>query len=70
MINDRDSSATLYIDLSVDIDCNFDSVENYLKSIGLKIYNYECLTHRESVNYVGKGVLTEIFSEQTVRDIV
>jgi len=70
VVTSRDSNATLFEDLKAELDCNFDSVEKFLDKIGVTIFNYECFKHTVSTNYLGKGVLREIFSEQSVRDVV
>lgn len=70
VVNSRDSNVTLFEDLRAELDCNFDAVEKFLDKIGVTIFNYECFKHTVSTNYLGKGVFSEIFSEQSVRDVV
>jgi hypothetical protein len=70
MINDRETGTTAFQDLNATIDNNFTAVEEYLDAKGVTIFNYECFEHRNITNFLGKGVLSDIFKTQPVRDIV
>jgi hypothetical protein len=70
MISNRETGETAFEDLNATVDNSFAAVEKYLEDKGLIIFNYECFEYKNITNFVGKGVLSDIFSKQPVRDMI
>jgi hypothetical protein len=69
-VYDRDNHNVIYQNLAATIDNNFSAVERFIERLGINIFNFEVFDNRLSTVYTGKGSLTEIFSKQSVRDMV
>jgi hypothetical protein len=70
MISSISDNECIYQNFNLNIENSELGVKNFLLDIGIKAVSIRCNQHRESTTYNGKAVLTDIFSEQSVRNIV